>query len=135
MGTGKHHGQRGPLTPPPLAEDLLQIGRKVDHTIHAALAVVHADSPLRPIDGRPGERRDFPHPKTTPQHEQKDGPMLERVDDLEKTDQVVLGHRPGKHLRNEYLMTTRVNGVVGQQRLFLEEGAEAPDHTERRMHR
>jgi hypothetical protein len=61
--------------------------------------------------------------------------MSERVDDLEKADQVVLGHGPGKHLRHEDLMTTRVNGVVGQQGLLLEEGAEAPDHTERRMHR
>jgi hypothetical protein len=32
-------------------------------------------------------------------------------------------------------MTTRVNGVVGQPRVLLEEGAETPDHTERRMDR
>jgi hypothetical protein len=96
---------------------------------------VHPDGALRPIDGRPGTPRDFPHPKATPQHEQNDGPVSARVDDLEQADQVILGHGPGKHLRHEDLMTTRLNGVVGQQRVLLEEGAEAPDHTERRMDR
>jgi hypothetical protein len=32
-------------------------------------------------------------------------------------------------------MTTRLNGVVGQPCVLLEEGAEAPDHTARHMDR
>jgi hypothetical protein len=135
MGTGKHQGQRRPLHPPPLTEDLLQIGRTGDHAIDAPLAVVHPDGSLRPIDGLPGKPRDFPHPQATPPHEPKDGPISARVNDLEQADQVVLGHGPGTHLRHEDLMMTRVNGVVGQPRLRLEEGAEAPDHAERRMAR
>jgi hypothetical protein len=39
--------------------------------------------------------------------------MSQRVDDLEEADQLILGHRAGKHLRHEDLMPVRVNGVLG----------------------
>jgi hypothetical protein len=130
-GTRKQHGHGRPLSSPPLAQHLLQIRRDVHDSIDASFAVVHPDSALGPIDGRPGEARDLAHAQATPQHEQKHGAIPEHVDDLEKADQVVLGHGPGQHLREEHGMTPGVNRLVGQQPVLLEEGAEAPDHAER----
>src|SRR4030095_10922194 len=72
-GTRKQHGHGRPLSSPPLAQHLLQIRRDVHDSIDASFAVVHPESALGPIDGRPGEARDLAHAKATPQHEQKHG--------------------------------------------------------------
>src|SRR5438105_6496063 len=64
-GTRKQYGHGRPLGSPPLAQHLLQIRRDVHDSIDASFAVVHPDSALGPIDGRPGEARDLAHAQAT----------------------------------------------------------------------
>src|SRR5437867_4284517 len=56
---------------PPLAQDVGDIGRGVDHPIHLPFAVVDADGADMAVDGRPSEGTDFPDPETTAQHQEK----------------------------------------------------------------
>jgi hypothetical protein len=124
-GTRKDISQVRRLEPTPLAQRVLDIRGEIPHPIDRPLPVVDADGPGLAIDGGPREGAAFPDPEPAAQHQQKHGAIVERINDLDKVEQIRFRHRFWEGVGHEGLMSAPIDGLMRELPRLLQEGKEA----------
>jgi len=78
----------------------------------------------------PGDAASFRDSKSAAQHQQEEQAVAHRINDLEKGDEVGLGHRLRQRLRGEQPVAVLDDGLILHLAGFTQECKEALEHAE-----